>query len=204
MISKTSEQVTGKALFGFLVLLSAVLSAVIFLFICSERIMHYENPFIRRYPRHATMFRNELDLKYNSYYFAGTSGGRIYLGNSTAPLQLFSVDKNLGNQKVDRIIFNGGKILFHRPTVRVQNHYFYLTDGTVPVIFRGSSKDWTLNKKFNGLPYFDQASPMDSGRIVLRSNKGNDLANILGVFDNDNGRLNYNERSAAKTARRRF
>lgn len=173
-------------------------AAVIFLFICSERIMHYENPFIRRYPRHAAMFRNELDLKYNSYYFSGTSSGRIYLGNSTAPLQLFSVDKNLGNQKVDRIIFNGGKILFHRPTVKVQNHYFYLTDGTVPVVFRGSSKDWTLNKKFNGLPYFDQALPMDSSRIVLRSNKGNDLANILGVFDNDNGRLNYNERLLQK------
>lgn len=167
-------------------------AGVIFLFIRSEQIMHYENPFIRRYPRHAAMFRNELDLKYNSYYFAGTSGGRIYLGNSTAPLQLLSVDKNLRNKNVNRIIFNGGKILFHRPAVRVQNHYFYIADGTVPAVFRGSSKDWSINKKINRLPYFDQALPMDSSRIVLRSNKGNDLANILGVFDNDNGKLNYN------------
>ncbi|WP_294958490.1 DoxX family protein [uncultured Flavobacterium sp.] len=174
------------------------IATVIFLFIFSEQIMHYENPFIRRYPRHAVMFHNELDLKFNSFYFAGTSGDRIYLGNSTSPLQLLSVDKNLRNRKVDRIIFNDQKILFHRPSIRIQNHYLFLIDGAVPAVLRGSLKDLEINKEFNRLPYFDQALPMDSSRIVLRSNKGNDLANILGVFDNDNGRVQYNSRLLQK------
>ena len=134
---------------------------VIFLFIWSEQMMHYENPFIRRYPRHAVMFNSKLDLKFNSYYFAGITNGRIYLGNSTAPLQLLSADTNLKNKKVERIIFTEKNVLFQRPLIRVMDQCLYLIDGSVPAVFNGSLKDLNVPKKFNGLPYFANSGYID-------------------------------------------
>ncbi|OIV40350.1 MauE/DoxX family redox-associated membrane protein [Flavobacterium johnsoniae] len=182
-----------KVLIWIPAIIVAGTAVVSFLFVSSERLMHYENPFIRRYPRHAAVLRSQLDLKYNSYYFAGRSEGRIYLGNSTAPLQLLSIDENLKNKKIDRIKSAPKDILFQRAMVSVQDKYFYLKDGTVPAVFRGSAADWIITNKFSGLPYFDQAEPIDSIRMVLRSNKGEDLANILGLFDNEKTRkIKYN------------
>ena len=183
-----------KKIFMWIASIIVVGTAIVtFLFISSERMMHYENPFIRRYPRHAAVLRSQLDLKYNSYYFAGSRAGRIYLGNSTAPLQLLSVDENLRNKKIDRIRSAPKDILFQRAMVSVHDKYFFLKDGTVPAVFRGSVEDWVITNTFSGLPYFDQAEPIDSARMVLRSNKGKDLANILGVFDNENSsKMRYN------------
>ncbi|MFH6967760.1 MauE/DoxX family redox-associated membrane protein [Flavobacterium sp. FlaQc-28] len=157
-------------------------AAIVILYIWSDRIMHYENPFIRRYPNHAATALAEKDIKFNSYYFAGTSNGRIYLGNSTAPLQLLSFDMTLNNSRIDRITFDPGKIPFKMVRIAVKDKYFYLKDGSVPVIFRGVTADWKINKKLDGIHYFDQAEPIDSTAVVFRSNNGKNLANILGVF----------------------
>ena len=157
-------------------------AVVVILFLYSENIMHYENPFIRRYPQHPAQYKREIDLKYNSYYFAGKSAGRIYLANYTAPLMLKSVDKNL-DVKVEKIIFNPGKkIPFQSTKISVRESYFYLKDGKVPTIFRGNTRDWKLNHQMQGVPYFTLAEPMDSSSITFRSNTKN-MANILGVYN---------------------
>jgi len=155
---------------------------IIILFLCSESIMHFENPFIRRYPQHPAMFESQLDLKYNSYYFAGQSHGRIYLGNYTAPLHLKSADARLRSLKAEKITFDAKGIPFQKPIVSVQESFFFLKDGTVPAVFRGNTSDWKINHEIKGMPYFTQLVHMDSIAAGFRSNDGKNLAHILGVF----------------------
>ncbi|PTS87396.1 hypothetical protein DBR27_24510, partial [Flavobacterium sp. HMWF030] len=166
------------------IIITSVFSIVIVvaLFLFSEEIMHYENPFIRRYPNHAATLQDQKDIKFNSYYIAGFATERIYLGNSTAPLQVLSLDKTLKNKRMEKITFDPKKIPFSMVRIGVRGKYFYLKDGTVPVIFRGTTSDWKINKELQGIHYYDQAEPMDSATIVFRSNNGKNLANIIGVF----------------------
>lgn len=156
---------------------------IIILFRRSESIMHFENPFIRRYPQHPAAFENQLDLKYNSYYFAGESGGRIYLGNYTAPLNIKSADQGLKSLKAERITFRTNEIPFKKPIVSVQGFYFFLKEGSVPAVYRGKTSDWKINYNLKGIPYFTQSVQIDSTTTGFRSNNGENLGNILGVFN---------------------
>lgn len=170
-------------------------AVIVILFLYSEKIMHYENPFIRRYPQHPAEYKKEVDLKFNSFYLAGQSGGRVYLGNYTTPLMIKSMDKNLNNIKTEKIIFKPGKkIPFQMTTITVRGSHFYLKDGKVPTIFRGKIKDWKLNHEIQGVPYFTLAEPMDSSSVAFRSNSKN-MANILGIYnENQKSQIKFNDK----------
>jgi len=190
MQCKTISKITGNR---YIVNAIKIASCMVFstvviisLFLYSEKIMHYENPFIRRYPQHPAMFEKQVDLEYNSYYLAGMAKGRIYLGNYTAPLRIKSMDSNLDDIKINKIIYKSINIPFQAPTVAVDDSYFYLKDGSVPVILRGSSANWKINHELKGIPYFTQAIPTDSTSIIFRSNYGKNLANVLGVYKEEN------------------
>lgn len=161
---------------------------MIFLFMYSEKVMHYENPFIRRYAKHPVTFLSQRNLKFNSFYIAGISKGRIYLGNYTNPLHILSVDEKLKDQRIHRITFNPKKALFKSIKISVRGTYFYLQDGTVPAIFRGKVSDWKINREFKDMPYFTQAESMDSATVVFRSNNGKNLAHIIGIYSIENKR----------------
>lgn len=170
------------------------ISSVIVLFVSSEEIIHHDNPFIRRYPLHPVEFSNAMDLKINSYYLAGFTGGRIYLGNHSNPLHIESADKNLRNKLINRISFDPGQIPFKSVIITVRDSYFYLSDGSVRKIFRGSLKDWKINKELKGVPYFTLALPVDSATVVFRSNNAKNAANVLGIFNEGNRpAINYNK-----------
>jgi uncharacterized membrane protein YphA (DoxX/SURF4 family) len=182
-------------------LISGILAAVILssavvtaLFIFSENIIHNENPFIRRYPQHPIMMTYTRDLKFNSYYFAGYSNGRIYLGNSTTPLQLISLDSRLEHQETIKIAFHSKKNAFRFVRILIRGNFFYLMDGTVPMLYRGSILDWKITKEFTGCPYFDLAEPVDSLNILLRSNNGKKPAQEIGLFSpGANPKISYNK-----------
>lgn len=86
---------------AFVVTLKAVVpsimaaGAVASLFLSSEHIIKEENNFIRRFAQHPVTEEKAYDLGVNSYYFAGIAGGKIYLGNYTAPLLLTAIDTAL-------------------------------------------------------------------------------------------------------------
>ncbi|MEL1254086.1 MauE/DoxX family redox-associated membrane protein [Flavobacterium sp. DGU38] len=166
---------------------SLVISTVIIilLFLSSEEIMHHDNPFIRRYPQHPAILYQQIDLKFNSYYFAGYTNGKIYLGNYTNPLQLLSMDSSLQNQQNIKISFDPKKIPFQMATIIVKGPTVYLKDGTVPAVYKGSIKDWKINKQLKGIPYFTQAVAIDSLTLAFRSNDGKNYGNILGIFVSD-------------------
>lgn len=155
---------------------------VVVLFKWSEEIMHYKNPFQRRYSKNTAMLLQQTDLKFNSFYIAGFTSGRLYLGNHSNPQLLVSFDNNLRDKKIERIDFNPRNIPFQSVILSVRGNYVYLKDGMVPALFRGSVKDWKIAKKLSGMPYFTQAEPVDSATIAFRNNTGPNLSNVLGVF----------------------
>jgi len=169
------------------------------LFFTSENTIHNENPFIRRYPQHPVMMKDQKDLKYNSYYFAGYSKGRIYLGNYSNPLHIISMDSSLTDYRSERIVFSSRKIPFTFVRILIQGNYFFLVDGTVPVIFRGRISDWKVSNELKGCPQFNLAVPIDTTSLVFRSNNEKNSARVVGVYSfKDVPKVMYNERFLKK------
>jgi hypothetical protein len=156
--------------------------AVIILFLSSEEIMHHQNPFTRRYPHHPVTLTYTLDLKYNSYYFAGAGNGKLYLGNYTVPLYLLSIDNKLQQQKIQATL-DRNSFAFRSIRMAVRPPFFYIIDGKVPVVFSGRITDWSAKLQEPKPPYFTTAEPIDSSAIVFRSINTTSKNNILGIFN---------------------
>jgi hypothetical protein len=154
---------------------------VLVLFLSSEEIMQHENPFIRRYPHHLVTLTDTLDLKYNSYYFAGAGAGKLYLGNYTVPLYILSIDKKLHQEKI-RVTLDRNSFYFKSSRMVVRPPFFYITDGIVPAIFSGRIANWQAKLKEPRPPYFNSVVPIDSNTIAFRGISSASRINILGVF----------------------
>lgn len=167
---------------------------VIVLFRYSEKEMHYENPFIRRYPKHPVSLEKSLDLVYNSFYFAGYSNNRIYLGNYTNPLHIISLDTILEDRRDEKIKFSRRNIPFRMIRIMVQGSNFYMSDGSVPCIFKGEVSDWKIIAELAGIRKFNLAVPITDSLIAVRSTRGSDAYHILGVVRfGDSIRTVYNK-----------
>ncbi|SFC72592.1 MauE/DoxX family redox-associated membrane protein [Flavobacterium phragmitis] len=172
---------------------------VIVLFLSSEKIMHYKNPFIRRFPKHPIVQDTIIDLKYNSYYFAGSDREKIYLGNYSNPLHITAIGKKTKERESIKIIFDSKKILFSSVKIRIRDSSFYLMDGTVPAVFTGSKSDWKANRQLTGMPYFTLAEPINPTKIILRSSNGRNAEHSIGIFDETrSSKIKYNSRLLQK------
>lgn len=162
-------------------------SVIVVLFLFSEDIMEKENPFIRRFPQASAAKVNALDLKNFSYYVIGVDGTKVYLANRKAPLQILETDSDFKNIKKHTIILDRENFRFKAVEVRISPPYFYLTDGTVPVIYRGLISDWRakliIEKKF----YFSDIVFMDENQFAFRTQKPPIAENIMGF---GNGYIN--------------
>jgi uncharacterized membrane protein YphA (DoxX/SURF4 family) len=177
-------------------LLTAFMSAgiVVVLFMLSEDIMHHRNNFVRRFAGNAAKV-NEIDLKFSSYYLAGTANNKIYLGNYTQPLLVTVLDSLLHKREKFKIHPSRTAFLFQSVQVRVLPPDFYLIDGSVPVIFKGNTKDWKASVKWNGTTAFSHYQLIDSLTLVIRSNdnvKGESQLGSLYFGNKSEARFNEN------------
>lgn len=155
---------------------------IIILFVSSEKIMHYKNPFIRQYNRRTVEFIASKDLKFNSYYFSGYSNKEIYLGNYTTPLKVLSIDTSFRLIKTIKIDFKNQETPFRLIKILIRKEHFYVMDGRIPCIYTGSTSNWKVQSNLKGVPYFTTAEPMDNSSFVFRNNTGINAANILGIY----------------------
>lgn len=163
-------------------LISTIVSIgfVTLLFSISERGLHRDNSFIRRFPGHPAIYKKKLDLTYNSYYIAGADQGKIYLGNSTAPLNLMILDTTLQEKQEVRLALDQDTLPFRFVQLRVIPPYFFLADGMVPYIGRGNMTDWKAHSILNVNAYFTKIEPIDSTNVVIRSVSSKTKENVLG------------------------
>ncbi len=133
------------------------------LYLSSEYIMKKENNFTRRFPYQPIIADRSYDLQVNSYYFAGSDDHHIYLGNQTAPFQLFTLDHSFKKLETVTILAHP-ELKFRRPKVKVSNDRLFFFDGTVPVIYAGNTKDFSgkvKTKSFRAV-FFEQLAIIDS------------------------------------------
>jgi uncharacterized membrane protein YphA (DoxX/SURF4 family) len=138
------------------------------LHLLSDNIVQEHNTFIRRFPFSPAKV-HEADLGYNSYYIAGCSGQGIFLGNYTVPLLLEEFDHNLKKReshriKVDTMYANSTLHLY------VDDKEFYITDGNIPIIYKGKmSGNWKAKKIWNGKFPFTHIRFTDSAHAAVRT-----------------------------------
>ncbi|MBW4360550.1 DoxX family protein [Flavobacterium taihuense] len=151
------------------------------LFLFSEDIMQKENPFIRRFPQASAAKVGSIDLRNPSYYVAGTDKNKIYLANRLAPLQILKIDSNLKNKKKYTIKLDRENFKFQAVEVRVTAPYFYVIDGTVPVIYRGLISDWKAKVISENRFYFSDIVFINEKQAVFRTQNPRTVENIVGV-----------------------
>ncbi|WP_417857511.1 MauE/DoxX family redox-associated membrane protein, partial [Xanthomarina gelatinilytica] len=156
---------------------------VTLLFVFSEKKMHRNNAFQRRYMPHPLIKIGEYDLEKFGHYIAGVAEDAIYLGDYTAPLYLRAIDTTLKEMREFRVTISNTDLPYRRAKITVQPPYFYLGDGTVPVLFKGKMNSWSANPFSYEEAYFTQYTVADSlltGFITTSSKTG---SNAIGIFD---------------------
>lgn len=170
----------------YMLLTLSVLSVafIVALFLWSERITHYENRFIRRYPPHVAQKDKQFDLKLNSYYFAGISNGKIYLGNTTAPLLITVIDTSLSeNLETFKIELNRTDLPFRTPEIRVSANNFFVYEGVAPYLFKGTTNDWKAKFALGSGSRFTQVTPIDSTKLAVRFSKRTSVLGTINLSD---------------------
>jgi uncharacterized membrane protein YphA (DoxX/SURF4 family) len=155
-------------LFSFVTLIVSC-GIVIVLFLSSEHIIKKENNFTRRFLPHPIVERGKLDLKVNSYYFAGIDQKNLYLGNYSSPLTFSVTDTTLSTFKQVKIHLDKSEYTFKNLQLKVKAPFFYLYDGSVPVIYRGRLGDSTAREISYKNAYFTQLAVIDSVKFALRT-----------------------------------
>lgn len=156
------------------------------LYLLSEKEIHRNNSFLRRYPPHPVRTIKGLKIKYNSYYIAGVSDDRIYLGNTSAPAHLLSVDTTLNDLKTHQIDLNNKQqIPFYAPQIKVNDSYFFIIDGKVPVIYKGLLTDWKAKLLWKGYDYqaFSRVEVASSAQFVFSGLDKLSDQNVIGRID---------------------
>ncbi|MBK5214972.1 MAG: hypothetical protein JJE55_15095 [Flavobacteriaceae bacterium] len=171
-----------KTLFLLATLAIFGIGTVSLLFAFSEKKMHRNNAFQRRYLHNPIRNNDTLALRYNSYYFAGEAGDYLFLGNLTAPKHIMCVSKNLKDTNFIKINLPKSEIQYRYPRVRIIDSIFFLFDGTVPIIHTGNINDWVVDKTFYPLAYFTFAEPTSRNSLAIRTISSETGNNILGTI----------------------
>src|SRR5690606_493406 len=117
------------------------------------------------------------------------ANGRIYLGNNSAPAHLISMDTTLSDLKTHNIKLNNEKkINFISPQIKIHSPYFFLIDGTVPVIFKGKLSDWKAHFYWQGdnTNLISQVEVISPTKFIFRSIDKYSGQNIIGKLDFEN------------------
>ena len=166
---------------GTVALLSVIgVGMLIVLFAISENTHRYHNKFVRRLSNTPATKLQMTTLPFNSYYFAGADKNTLYLGNTTSQLLLAEVDLKSGAVKEGHIALDDTSLPFRSVTIRVQPPYFYVFDGMVPCVFRGTIDDRKAYRCKSGSEYFSFAEPIDSVSMAVRTQKRGTGESILG------------------------
>tara|TARA_R110002050_G_scaffold125594_4_gene245358 strand:+ start:2345 stop:3448 length:1104 start_codon:yes stop_codon:yes gene_type:complete len=135
-----------------------------------------------------------LDIKHNSYYIAGTTDNRLYLGNVTSFLHLLSVDTTLTDTTHLSIrIKNGDGLVFRSPSFRIWDPYFYMTDGVMPGLFRGQLGKWEAERFMKDSAFFTKIVPTGPKNFVIRAMQASSRQYVLGTIKDSPPFLNLTQ-----------
>lgn len=184
------KQVTRLVALLILTILSTVTMMVLYAF--SEHGIHRNNAFLRRYPHHPAVQGKGLDITYNSYYIAGFAGPNFYLGNTSAPMHLLAIDTLLHAAQPQRIVLQGvDTFRFSSLQLRVGSPDFFVADGNLPAVFKGTTGTWTAQRVAKVTPQFSNYAVLENGSLATREINAALKKSVLGIFPTTSGARSY-------------
>ncbi len=178
-----TEKVTSKQL----IIKSTALTLIGFAIVCglyltSEKEIKRNNAFIRKYIPHPITKFGDYNLEFNSYYLAGMDDQNIFLGNVTAPFLLKSISHSLKDSQEHSLKIDSLNIRFKRVRIAVNPPFYYVADGTVPVMFRGDIGDWKAKIYTYNEAFFSDFAIADSSNIGFTTISSETRSKALGVM----------------------
>ncbi|WP_203296553.1 hypothetical protein [Luteirhabdus pelagi] len=168
-------------------------AAVILLFLLSENQIHRNNAFTRRYPHHPTTKLFDIPLGFDSYYLAGYDEPFVYLGNTTAPKHIVRVNLRSKDTTHIRVQMENEELPYKFIQIKVVKPYFFVMDGTVPIILKGSLRNWKADTWMKDEAFFSSALPIDTQTIYVRTISSKTNESVLGVVEkNENFLVDMN------------
>ncbi|MEC3965801.1 hypothetical protein [Flagellimonas halotolerans] len=155
---------------------------VVIVFLSSERQVHRNNAFTRRYPPHPVVKQYDLDIGFNSYYIAGLDKDMLYLGNRTSPWHLLQVNLETKDTSHIQLAPRSHTLEYRAIKVEVLPPYFFVMDGTMPIILRGKIGEWLADPWMREQAYFNKAIPIDSNTIYIRTTHATTHRSTLGLI----------------------
>lgn len=166
------------------------------LFLSSEYIMKKENNFTRRFIPHAIVEQKAYHLNNDYFYLAGFSDNQLFLGNILKPLDLFYIDENLSDLKQINVNLDQSNHTFRRLKYGIYENYFYLYDGSVPIIYRGRlGENEATTISYNDI-YFDQLSIISSMQFMLRIRDKNTKEHNIALLNKDSSKTKIKTNSS--------
>src|SRR5579859_494830 len=157
-----------KRSLNLLYCLSGSVLCVVCLALYSEKANHRSNGFIRLAPPHVATPKRIRDLGVNSYYLAGGTRSRFYLGNHTTPHLITTIDLGLADSSVHRLSMPSAGGRFARSLmIGIDSPHIYLFEGVTPTIVQGIIGDSILYRT-PGKFYFNMATPLSPASRIFR------------------------------------
>jgi hypothetical protein len=144
----------------------------------------YRASFNRKFIPNPLTQKAVMDIEVNSFYIAGQTEDKIYLGNSTAPFHLLITNRVLTDSQHIMLTVKMDSIMDpNRFRLTVDPPYFFLSHGVMPRQLRGKVGDWIAEDLLGvNTAYFVESLPVGASSFVLRSystsNKGYELAKV--------------------------
>lgn len=168
-----------------LLLTAVTVGAIIIMFLLfytSENTLHHRNNFVRRTPPFITKKAHQMDLKYNSFYFAGYEQNKIYLGNITTPSIITQLDTALTKKEEKKIKLENETPNLSQPQIKILPPHVFVLDGFSSTIYRGDVTNWNAKLMLTNLQRFTVAAPIDSTTVAFRAATVA-YGNVLGTFN---------------------
>ncbi|MBP1164569.1 MULTISPECIES: MauE/DoxX family redox-associated membrane protein [Chryseobacterium] len=165
----------------FLLFIFSLLSALVLflLYEKSEYMIQKENNFTRRFWQHPVDMDKHFTLTSDSYYFAGKTKDSLYLGNIEQPFDLYSLDTSFKKIKEYQIIPDQYDFLFRSSKLQIHTPYYYLYDGTVPIIYKGEIGKHSAKTLSYKQTFFTQLQATDNNEfVVLTYSKQKDIQSL--------------------------
>lgn len=125
------------------------------------------NPFERNLVRGVLNEMRAVDLQYDSYYFAGSAEGEIYLGNSLMPRSLFVLQIDTGTVK--QKVLTGWTTPIRASKMRVDSPFVFIEDLVSYKILQADLEALKITAMPFDSIFFSEAIPLNSNSIIRRT-----------------------------------
>ncbi|KIC61354.1 MauE/DoxX family redox-associated membrane protein [Chryseobacterium taiwanense] len=171
---------------------------ITYLYDSSEYILKKENNFTRRFRPHAIDFPETIHLNANSFYFAGSKGDSVFLGNTTAPLLMGKIVPDFRTLEIDTLTISDKRLAFSSVQLQVKYPYFSFTDGKVPAIFEGKFPDKNANLIMKDKLFFSQILMIQPFKYIYRTHSLARNENVVGNIDISRDAIQFNDKFLEK------